>query len=158
MLLTDCSVNPQLGIGFGAYLAFSGALESLDTLKERIQIRRFEDTSSTQLEIQTLLWALSEIPEKKIISYTDSQNIAGLLSRKERLVKNDYRSKEGRQNRNHEVYQDFFDCVEGLEIQFRLISGHKPSQSKNQMDEIFSLVDRASRSALRTYLKQTTNK
>jgi|TARA_B110000438_G_scaffold246864_2_gene248663 ribonuclease HI len=156
-LLTDGSVHPQSGIGFGAYLTFQGTLDTLDALSDRIKVRQFEDTSSTKLEIQTLLWALSEIPEREILSYTDSQNIVGLLSRKDRLTKNGYASKGGSLIRNHEIYREFFDTIEKLEIQFRLISGHKPSQSKDQIDKIFSMVDRASRSALRTHMKETSN-
>jgi ribonuclease HI len=152
-LLTDGSVDPKSGIGFGAYLTFSGILKSFDSLTDQVKVRRFEKTSSTRLEIQTLLWALSEIPKREIISYTDSQNIAGLLSRKERLIKNGYCTKSGKLIRNHELYKDFFAFTEKIDIQFCLISGHKPSHSKDQIDRIFSIVDRASRKALRIYMK-----
>ena len=153
-LITDGSVNPKSGIGFGAYLAFSDKSESMETLRDRIKLRKFENTSSTKLELQTLLWALSETADKEIISFTDSQNIAGLLSRKERLIENDFFSMGGRQIRNHEIYREFFKSTEQLNIQFRLISGHKPSGNRDRIDEIFSAVDRASRNALRTYIKE----
>ena len=110
-LLTDGSVNPKSGIGFGAFLAFSDIHEELDSLSERIQFRKFENTSSTKLELQTLLWALSKMTEKEIVSYTDSQNIFGLLSRKKRLIENDFCSKGGRQIRNHEIYREFYESV-----------------------------------------------
>ena len=152
-LLTDGSVNPKSGIGFGAYLAFSNITETLDSLIGRIKVRRFENTSSTKLELQTLLWALSEMTIREVISYTDSQNIAGLLSRKERLIENGYCSKAGKLIRNHELYKEFFESIEKFDIQFRLITGHKPSRSKDRIDKIFSIVDRASRNALRTYIK-----
>jgi len=152
-LFTDGSVNPKLGIGFGAYIAFSKEPENIETLRECIKIKKFENTSSTKLELQTLLWALSEITVKEITSFTDSQNIAGLLSRKERLLENNYCSKAGRQIRNHEIYREFFDYTKKLNIQFHLIQGHKPSRTKNHLDEIFTLVDRASRNALRSYSK-----
>jgi hypothetical protein len=58
MLLTDGSVNIQSKIGYGAYLAVSERGLSLDSLRTRVKVRRFEHTSSTKLELQTLLWAL----------------------------------------------------------------------------------------------------
>ncbi len=151
-LLTDGSVDPKSGIGFGAYLTFSKPLKSVDSLIDAVKVRRFENTSSTKLELQTLLWALSEIQGQEIISYTDSQNITGLPARKERLIKNSYTSRSGKLIRNHKLYSDFFAATEQLDIQFRLINGHKPSQTKNQIDQIFSIVDRASRKALRNYI------
>ena len=134
-------------------MAFSNTAETLDSLIDRTKVRRFENTSSTKLELQTLLWALSEMTEREVISYTDSQNVAGLLSRKEGLIENGYCSKGDRFIRNHEFYKEFFESIEKFDIQFRLISGHKPSQSKDRIDKLFSIVDRASRNALRTYMK-----
>ena len=152
-LFTDGSVSPKSGIGFGAYLAYPNSLENLVELGDLIRVKRFENTSSTKLELQTLLWALSEIPERQVVSYTDSQNIAGLLSRKERLIENDFCSSSGRKIRNHELYGKFFEFIETLDIRFQLLSGHKPSHEKDRMDEVFSIVDRASRNALRSYIK-----
>ena len=85
MLLMDGSVNPQTNIGYGAYLAVSERGLSLDSLRPCVKVRRFEHTSSTKLELQTLLWALSEIHAlgSKVIVYTDSQNIMGLQGRRD---------------------------------------------------------------------------
>lgn len=152
-LLTDGSVNPKRGIGFGAYLTFSEIPDDLEELKEKIKIKRFENTSSTKLELQTLLWALSEISEREIVSYTDSQNIVGLLSRKERLIENDFCSKGGRRLRNQDLYREFYEVVETFDIELRSIEGHKPSKNKDRIDEVFTLVDRASRNALRSHSK-----
>jgi len=152
-LFTDGSVNPKTGIGFGAYVAFEKEPENIYDLRACIKIKKFENTSSTKLELQTLLWALSEITERDITSFTDSQNIAGLLSRKERLIENNYCSKSGRQISNHALYREFFEYTKKFNIQFHQIQGHKPTKTKHHLDEIFTLVDRASRNALRTYSK-----
>ena len=93
ILFTDGSVNAQSNIGYGAYLVLSERGLSLDSLKTRVKVRRFEHTSSTKLELQTLLWALSDIQalEGKVVVYTDSQNIMGLQRRRDRFEQNDYR-------------------------------------------------------------------
>ncbi len=61
MLFTDGSVNTKSNIGYGAYLAVSECGLPLDSLRARVKVRRFEHTSSTKLELQTLLWALRDI-------------------------------------------------------------------------------------------------
>ena len=60
-VFTDGSVNTQLKIGYGAYLVVYEQNQSFDVLKESVKIKRFEQTSSTKLELQTLLWSLNQI-------------------------------------------------------------------------------------------------
>ena len=151
MLFTDGSVNTQSNIGYGAYLAVAEAGLSLDSLRSRVKVRTFEHTSSTKLELQTLLWALSEIQALgiKIIVYTDSQNIMGLQARRDRLKKNDYRSRNHRRLKNYELYQEFYRITDPLNCEFVKVRGHQVSIQKSNIDRLFALVDRASRTALR---------
>jgi ribonuclease HI len=149
MLFTDGSVNTKLRVGYGAYLAFS---EDQQSLTSRIKLKLFADTSSSKLELQTLLWALSEISAPEVISYTDSQNIVGLTLRRKKLEENDYYAKNGRRLKNHELYKQLYKFTDNLNITFTQIKGHTPGNSKSHIDIIFSLVDRASRKALRFYM------
>jgi len=61
MLLTDGSVDTHSNVGYGAYLVVSEPGLSLDSMRTQAKTRRFEHTSSTKLELQTLLWALGDI-------------------------------------------------------------------------------------------------
>jgi len=151
MLLTDGSVNSQSKVGYGAYLAVTKSGLPLDSLRERVKVRRFEHTSSTKLELQTLLWTLRDIQTltSKVIVYTDSQNIMGLPGRRERFEQNSYRSKKGRLFNNYELYQEFFKMTDQLNCKFVKVRGHQVSNQKDDIDRIFTLVDRASRNALR---------
>ena len=151
MLLTDGSVNTQSKVGYGAYLAVSERGLSLDSLRECVKVKRFEHTSSTKLELQTLLWALKDIQALKseVIVYTDSQNIMGLPGRRERFEQNNYRSKKGRHLNNYELYQEFYKMTDQLNCKFVKVRGHQVSKQKDDIDRIFTLVDRASRNALR---------
>jgi len=94
ILFTDGSVNTKSNTGYGAYLLMQENELSLDSLGTRVKVKCFEDTSSTKLELQTLIWALNEIQArgKKVVVYTDSQNIVGLQRRRHRLELNDFRS------------------------------------------------------------------
>jgi ribonuclease HI len=151
MLFTDGSVNTHSKIGYGAYLAVSERGLSLDSLRPRVKVRRFEHTSSTKLELQTLLWALMDIQAlgSRVIVYTDSQNIMGLQGRRDRFEQNDYRSKKNKRLKNYELYQEFYRMTDQLDCEFVKVRGHRVSNQKNDMDKLFTLVDKASRSALR---------
>lgn len=90
-IFIDGSVNNQLKIGYGAYLVVSELCTPIESLKDTVRVRRFEQTSSTKLELQTLLWVLDETnvltndQELALTVYTDSQNIIGLRGRRSRL-------------------------------------------------------------------------
>ena len=151
ILLTDGSLDTQSNIGYGAYLAVSERGLSLDSLRTRVKVRRFEHTSSTKLELQTLLWALSDIQAlgRKVIVYTDSQNIMGLKGRRDRFKQNDYRPKNNKRLNNYELYQEFYRMIDQLDCELVKVRGHQVSNQKDDIDKLFSLVDKGSRHALR---------
>ncbi len=94
LLFTDGSVETKAHIGYGAYLALADPGLPLDVARTRVKVRRFAPTSSTRLELQTLLWALAAIGALplRLTVFTDAQNIVGLPARRARLVAADYHS------------------------------------------------------------------
>ena len=145
------SVNPESKVGYGAYLVVSQEESYSESLKTNVKIKKFEQTSSTKLELQALVWALNTIQGQgfKIVIFTDSQNITGLIGRRARLEQNNYRSKKNKRIKNYKIYQDFFMIVDGLDCKFIKVQGHKASHSKDEIDKFFSLVDKTSRKFLR---------
>ena len=123
----------------------------MDLLKAKVKVKRFEETNSTKLELQTLLWALSDInfSERRIIVYTDSQNIIGLIDRRERFEQSRYHSRKNELIKNHLLYKDFYNMTDKIDCEFIKVCGHKISNQKNDIYKLFTLVDRASRDALR---------
>ena len=151
MLFTDGSMNTHSNIGYGAYLAVPEGGLSLGSLRTSVKVRAFENTSSTKLELQALLWALSDIQAlgSRVIVYTDSQNIMSLQGRRDRFKQNDYRSKKNKRLNNYELYQEFYRMTDKLDCEFIKVRGHQVSNQKDDIDRLFTLVDRASRNALR---------
>lgn len=151
ILLTDGSVHTQTKTGYGASLLIRAEERSLplETLRARIKVRPFTETSSTKLEIQTLLWALSELPNdlEKLTIYTDSQTIINLTGRRARFEAHDYHSKRGLPLRNTELYQAYFRSTDPLNFELVKVKGHQSSRTRNQIDQLFALVDKASRKA-----------
>ncbi len=152
MLFTDGSVNTKLKIGYGAFLSINEEQCSPPLFEPKIRLKQFQDTSSTKLELQVLLWALAEVEAEKITVYTDSQNIIGLNGRRSRLEGNDYYSKNGKQIKNHALYREFYELLDIKNVILKQVKGHQSSRKKAPVDEVFSLVDRASRRALRHYV------
>ncbi len=152
ILLTDGSVNTKTHVGYGAYLVFSPPIPpKVELLKSAIKVKRFENTTPSRLELQTLLWALGEIqtPGRSITVYTDSQTIPGLPGRRSRLEQNDYRSRKNVRFSQADLYREFYQITNEIDCEFIKIEGHKPSNQKNAIDHLFALADKASRKALR---------
>ena len=151
LLFTDGSVNTKTKIGYGAYLIVDSTKKTKESTK--VQLKRFENTSSTKLELETLLWALVEFNPsadgQKIKIYTDSQNIIGLPDRKLKLEQNNFYSGNGKQLNNHELYRAFYKITSTLNCEFIKLEGHSVSAEKDDLDRLFMLVDRASRKATR---------
>lgn len=147
LLFTDGSVNAQTHIGYGAYVM----VENKDDISPLVKVKKFEDTSSTKLELQTLLWALEEVRAlgRSIIVYTDSQNIIGLPKRRERFEKNGFLTAKKTLIGNYLLYKAFYKMMDELECSLVKVKGHKLSSEKDEIDRLFTLVDRASREALR---------
>lgn len=149
-LFTDASVNPQKKVGFGAYLCVSITDEV-----SQVHLKQFNDTSSTQLELETLLWALEDISIlESICIYTDCQNILNLSSRREGLEQRNYFSKTGKPIKHAQLYQKFFKLCDKHQCKFIKVKGHKKSYLKDEANKLFTLVDKASRNALRNYINK----
>jgi ribonuclease HI len=158
LLFTDGSVHTQSKIGCGAALFTRSESQclTLNELKTQIQTRKFTATASTQLELQTLLWALTDLLPNDCNSltiYTDSQNILSLLQRRARFEANNYHSKRGHLLRNAALYQAFFKLHDSLRFNLVKVKGHPALAQRDHMDQIFNLVDRAARAACKRTIK-----
>ena len=166
-LFTDVSVNPQRKLGIGGYLLVPITFLEIDPhdieqreLSSRIKIKRFAETSSTKLELQTVLWALEDSREEltgadhgSLRLYTDSQCVAGLVKRRARLTDSDFVSKRsGLPLTNAPLYRDFYASYDRLGFGLIKIPGHSPVCTQNTALRIFSYVDREVRKALTLWL------
>ena len=149
-IFVDGSVNPQTRIGCGAFLAVPvpSSLQPPTGVPDAIKTKRFTNTSSTQLELETLLWALSDVERGSDVTvYTDCQNIMGLLARRNRLESKNYCNAKGQALAHAALYQRFFQCYDALAFTLVKLKGHKPAANRSVLDQWFSLVDRAARAA-----------
>ena len=162
-LFTDVSMNPQRKVGVGGYLLVPLPFLEIephnierDAVSARLKIKRFEETSSTKLEVQTVLWALENSREKLTASalgslriYTDSQCVAGLLRRRTDLINSDFIAKRsGRPLSNAALYRAFYSAYDQIGFQLIKVAGHSRACSHDTVQRIFSYVDREVRKSL----------
>jgi ribonuclease HI len=148
MLFTDGSVHPPSRIGYGAYLAVTDARTD-----QEVQTKRFENTSSSQLEIETLIWALHSLQPEAVTVYTDCQNIIGLPERRSRFEERGYLTRQNKLVKHADLYREFFRLTDQIDCTFVKVKGHRVSHQKTEIDLLFTRVDRASRQALRNHLQ-----
>ena len=158
-LFVDGSVNPKSGIGSGACLLIeetalvkTTALQLTKAFSSQIKTQRFTQTSSTKLELEALLWALSLAPKAATLTiYTDCQNIMRLPQRKQRLMAKKFCNKKGEKLPLAGLYQLFYEQKNVLTFNLVKLKGHKPQKEKSLLDSVFSLVDNKARIACREY-------
>lgn len=164
-LFTDASVSPGLKLGVGAYVMLPASLleTSSGVIKRpeitgQLKVRRFEGTSSTRLELQTVLWALTEVrlaPQGSLTIYSDSQCVSGLLKRKRRLLAEGFISKKTDQELgNASLYRTFYKFHDTLGFRIVKVAGHSASRAQDTAHRIFSFVDKEARKALKLWLKE----
>jgi ribonuclease HI len=162
VLFTDASANPELRIGVGAYLVFPASFLEASSyaidraeVEDRIMVQRFEDTSSTKLELQSVLWALQEqqiISHRKLRIYSDSQCVSGLLKRRSHLLANDFLSrKTKRPLQNALLYRAYYEFHDALDFEVIKVEGHARARYHDAIRRIFSLVDRKARKTLKMW-------
>lgn len=165
-LFTDGSVDPQLKIGVGAYLSLPASFLKTplsrikkSALRERLHIQRFTNTSSTQLEVQTVLWALAEIQNAapdcgpgKIVLFSDSQCVNGLLKRRPKLTAENFLTMKKQQPLKHAaLYRSFYQFHDQLGFEPIKVKGHSRASSQDSVHLIFSVVDREVRKSLKKW-------
>ena len=153
----------------GGYLSIPES--RVDTLPRRrlepgdfnqtVAVKRFQDVSSTRLELETMLWALEEyssgataavLPERLLI-HSDSQAPAGLLSRRKRLEENGFYSKRGRSPlKNASLYRLFYTFHDQLKFDVVQTPGPMPSRFQDANQRVFACVHRCVRQALRQWV------
>jgi predicted GIY-YIG superfamily endonuclease/ribonuclease HI len=161
-LFTDVSVSPGLKLGVGAYVMVPASfLETSDGVSERskiarrLKVKRFEGTSSTRLELQTVLWALEENTYGSLTIYSDSQCVAGLLKRKARLLSGGFLSKRTNQQLgNASLYRAFYEFHDESGFDIVKVAGHSASRDQDSAHRIFSFVDKEARKALKIWLHE----
>ena len=167
-IFTDASFDPASQQGIGGYFLAPGSyleqqVERIEksAITNQIRLRLFENTSSTRIEVETVLRALEEYLVKfsksqrgNLFIITDSQCISGLLQRRSKLEINNFYSKnKNKLLKNAELYKKFYELYDIQKFEVIKITGHSPKRSHDSIHRIFSFIDKEVRKTLRRKLK-----
>jgi len=168
-LFTDVSLNSGFKLGVGAYLAVPIAIlgvspgsSEISELSGQLVMKIFQGTSSTALEVQTVLWALEDYRNGLRDSkagrtriYSDSQCIEGLLRRRRELEAHGFLGKRtGHEIKNADLYRRFYELHDTLGFEIIKAAGHTRSITHDTVHRIFSEVDRKVRKTLRLMMRE----
>lgn len=156
-LFTDVSLHPQKKIGMGAYLLIHHSIIELESeelyselVLNKIKLRKYGNSSSSKLEVQTVIWALEEIMKKygpdeypEITLFTDSQCVTGLPRRREKLESTAFIGQRTKKLLNNaDLYRQFYKYSDAIGFNIIKVKGHTKSKNKDSVHRIFSYVDR----------------
>ena len=159
-IFTDVSLNPKIKKGLGAYLILpSRYLElSLSEIEQLyliklMKFKAFDSTSSTKLEVETVIWAINDILSihqndipSELHLYTDSQCVAGLLGRRQKLEQNKFTSKATKLPLiQADLYKEFYKLYDAIRFDITKVTGHSKSFTQDTKHRIFSYLDKAVR-------------
>jgi len=168
-LFSDVSLNPGLKLGFGAYLLIPSSVLEIPPegvvqpeFIKQIKLQRFDATSSTKLEVQTLLWALENFQKEAsgarfgtLDVYSDSQCVTGLLRRRDRLEMHGFCSSGTKHPlKNACLYRKFYEFYDALGFEVIKVAGHSRSSTHDSIHRIFSFVDKEAGRVLRLFMKE----
>jgi ribonuclease HI len=131
----------------------------------QLRFRRFTETSSTKLELQTVLWALNEYlatgngADSSLTVLTDSQCVVGLPERRVKLEANGFIARRsGLPLRNADLYRQFYAAHDVIGFTLAKVAGHARAGSHDTVQRIFSVVDQDVRRAMSKWLAKADSK
>lgn len=153
-LFSDASYSPHRRLGV-AGIALTSEFASKDF---QIETLVFAGTTNTRLELEAILWGFERymlLPDKTSLTlFTDCKTAVDLISRRIKLEKNGFKSgKTGRLLTNADLYQKFFHLYDQIGPDCIWLAGHSPSKNHDQIQRIFSRVDKKTRQVLRLHLR-----
>ncbi len=161
LIFTDASLNPRTGTGMSGCLLLKPkdrpSTKKISHLP--VKTKLFKNTNSARLELSSIILALNTVKktfdaihEFEITVYTDCKIACDLPSRRNRLEKSNYKSKSTTKPLNNaDLYLEFFELFDELKPNLIWVKGHKARKDKNQIDLIFSHVDKTTRRMLREH-------
>ena len=164
-LFTDVSSDPKSRRGMGAslrlpqnYLEIATDRLNKKEIIQNLRLKKFENTSSTQLEVETVLWSIENFlnqhkvtEELELNLYSDSQCVCGLLSRRENLTEKKFRNGKNEILKHAESYKKFYEYYDLLHFDVIKVTGHSPKGTHDTVHRIFSFIDNEVRQEMRKW-------
>lgn len=150
-IITDGSASPKYNIGaWASYIVTS----SEETVLKNIDSNVTQHTMELKAILKSLEYIQStfQIVSVRLEVYTDSDYVLGLPHRKEKLVKNNYRTKKGKEVRNRSLIIQLYEWLEYLNIALIPVEGHA-KKGHSVISDYHREVDKLSRKLVRQAIR-----
>ena len=149
-LFTDGSASPSRGVG-----AWASCVLVDDT--EHLLDGTAQDTSQHTMELVAVLKGLEFIQKhaekvRRVEVYTDSQYVAGLPGRRERLERGRFFTKKGKPVKNSSLIRELYGWLDKYDIVLHRVPGHNKA-GKSEITDYNRKVDKHSRALVRAMLR-----
>lgn len=168
-IFTDAATSSKRVVAVGAFLCLTehdlrslaecNLEKLLRLLSDRIVYTTYHSKKSTWSEIQTVIDSLDFVKQKlqlykTIKLFTDCQSVCDLLGRrKERLIKNNFMTRSGKELEHAGLYKKLFLWADEYKIEAVKVKGHAAWVDRATVPEkIFLVLDKLSRGKLREVL------
>lgn len=147
-IYTDGSCNPEYKIGGWASII-------LYNNQKKILLGSFHDTTHNRMELIAVINSLEYVKKEftnpfSVIIYTDSQYVAGIPRRANKLVSKKFTTNSGNFIQNSDLVEKLIQIIVNLNIEFIKVKAHqKTSELINYNRE----VDKLSRKIIRQQIK-----
>ena len=119
-----------------------------------------QNTTHQQMELRSVIEALKYLNKNKALSqpitlYTDSQYVAGLPSRKEKLTRDDFVTKKKNTLSNAELIREIFTYYDERPIAIVKVKSHKKNSFEEQLN---SEADKLCRKIVRNLVEKNDSR
>lgn len=158
IFFSDSSFDPGSKSGVAGFIVVQDSdVAATQAQPPSVQTSIFHGTTCSRLEIESVLIVLHKIREMSLagqaVVYTDCKTVVELPGRRTRLEFNGYIGKSsGKTLSNADLYKSFFILIDELSPVFIWIKGHRETRLKHSFDNLFSIVDKATRKELRNII------
>eukprot|EP01036_Dinobryon_divergens_P048828 gene48828-65475_t len=127
IVYTDGSCHTQRKIGAWVAIVF--------VLGKKVLLSGIErDTTNNRMELTAVIEAMDYIKKlaveiEEVSMNTDSQYVAGLMGRQEKLTLNGFKNSTGEEMTNGELVKSFFKCLGNLTVGFVKVKAHQKKGS-----------------------------
>ena len=150
-VFTDGSYEPQIAYGaWAALIVYNG--------KEKMLSSTSEQSSQHKMELQAVIQSLEYIIEHYgndiiVKLYTDSEYVEKLLSRKEKLFKNNFITKKGNNIKHTADIKQFYQLEEKLNITITRVPSHQ-KKGVSRVSDYNRRVDKLARKLVKQKRKE----
>jgi len=139
IIYTDGSCNTRTCLGgWAAIILF----EQEKTVLQGLELHTTHNRMEIRAVIKAIEFSIAKYPDLPINIFTDSQYVAGLPGRKEKLVPQKFITKKGTELKNADLIQNLFMYLASYPITFVKVKAHQKNTGSENLNREADMICR----------------